>query len=55
VPAFWHGAFPAEFPANEGFAKAGDTIVVTGGMPFGISGGTNLLRIAQLPLQHGAG
>ena len=34
---------------QEGFAKAGDTIAITGGMPFGVSGGTNLLRIAQLP------
>jgi len=34
---------------REGFAKPGDTIAVTGGMPFGISGGTNLLRIAQVP------
>ena len=33
---------------REGFAKPGDTIAVTGGMPFGISGGTNLLRIAQV-------
>jgi pyruvate kinase len=35
--------------AHEGFAKPGDTIAITGGMPFGISGGTNLLRIAQVP------
>ena len=34
---------------REGFARSGDTIAVTGGMPFGISGGTNLLRIAQVP------
>jgi len=34
---------------QEGFAKAGDTIAITGGMPSGVSGGTNLLRIAQLP------
>jgi pyruvate kinase len=34
---------------REGFARPGDTITVTGGMPFGISGGTNLLRIAQVP------
>jgi pyruvate kinase len=33
---------------REGFARSGDTIAVTGGMPFGISGGTNLLRIAQV-------
>jgi pyruvate kinase len=31
------------------FAKAGDTIVITAGMPFGTPGATNLLRIAQVP------
>ena len=30
-------------------ARPGDIIAVTGGMPFGVSGGTNLLRIAQVP------
>jgi pyruvate kinase len=30
------------------FAKAGDTIVIAAGMPFGASGTTNLLRIAQI-------
>ena len=39
---------------QEGFAKAGDTIAITGGMPFGVSGGTNLLRIAQLPSDRSA-
>jgi pyruvate kinase len=34
---------------REGFARPGDMITVTGGMPFGIAGGTNLLRIAQVP------
>ncbi|MBR0800443.1 pyruvate kinase [Bradyrhizobium jicamae] len=38
-----------EVTAGEGFAKPGDTIALTGGMPFGVSGGTNLLRIEQLP------
>jgi pyruvate kinase len=37
------------------FATPGDTIVITGGMPFGLSAGTNLLRIAQVPLQQPAG
>jgi pyruvate kinase len=40
---------------REGFAKPGDTIAITGGMPFGVSGGTNLLRIAQLPRDKAAG
>ena len=31
---------------QEGFAKAGDKIVVTAGVPFGTPGTTNLLRIA---------
>src|ERR1700682_4721635 len=34
---------------EQGFAKAGDTIVITAGMPFGTPGATNLLRIAQVP------
>jgi pyruvate kinase len=34
---------------REGFAQPGDTIVITCGIPFGISGGTNLLRIAEVP------
>ena len=37
---------------SEGFAQSGDTIAITGGMPFGVSGTTNLLRIAQLPCQR---
>ena len=40
---------------QEGFAEPGDTIAITGGMPFGVSGGTNLLRIAQLPRDKAAG
>jgi pyruvate kinase len=33
---------------TEGLAQAGQTIVITAGMPFGASGTTNLLRIARL-------
>ena len=33
----------------EGFANAGDLLVIMAGMPFGISGSTNLLRIARVP------
>jgi pyruvate kinase len=33
----------------EGIAKAGETIVVTAGTPFGTPGATNSLRIAQVP------
>jgi pyruvate kinase len=32
----------------QGFAKVGDRIVVTAGVPFGISGSTNILRIARI-------
>ena len=34
---------------REGFARPGDIITIAAGMPFGVSGTTNLLRIAQLP------
>ena len=34
---------------EQGFAQAGDTIVIAAGMPFGTPGATNLLRIAQIP------
>ncbi len=33
---------------REGFGEAGQTIVISAGMPFGVSGTTNLLRIAQI-------
>ncbi|MDM0000294.1 pyruvate kinase [Variovorax sp. J22P240] len=33
---------------REGFGAAGQTIVISAGMPFGTSGTTNLLRIAQI-------
>ena len=33
----------------EGFANAGDRLVIMAGMPFGVSGTTNLLRIARVP------
>jgi pyruvate kinase len=32
---------------DEGFAKPGDTVLISAGMPFGTPGTTNLLRIAQ--------
>jgi pyruvate kinase len=35
--------------SREGFAIPGDTITITGGMPFGVAGSTNLLRVAQVP------
>jgi len=34
---------------KEGFATEGDNIVITAGIPFGRSGGTNMLRVARIP------
>ena len=34
---------------TEGFANAGERLVIMAGMPFGVSGTTNLLRIARVP------
>ncbi|MBL8481656.1 MAG: pyruvate kinase [Rhodocyclaceae bacterium] len=34
---------------REGLAKPGDIVAITAGMPFGVSGTTNMLRIAQVP------
>ncbi len=34
---------------KEGFGTAGQTVVISAGMPFATSGTTNLLRIAQIP------
>jgi len=33
---------------KEGFGESGQTVVIAAGMPFGASGTTNLLRIAQI-------
>jgi len=33
---------------DEGFARSGDSILISAGMPFGTPGATNLLRIAQV-------
>jgi pyruvate kinase len=33
---------------REGFGETGATVVISAGMPFGVSGTTNLLRIAQI-------
>ena len=33
---------------QEGFADIGEHIVITAGIPFGKSGGTNLLRVASV-------
>ncbi|GAA4334332.1 pyruvate kinase [Pigmentiphaga soli] len=41
-------AYACETALSEGFAKVGQTIVISAGMPFGSSGTTNLLRIATV-------
>ncbi len=33
---------------REGFGEAGETVVISAGLPFGVSGTTNLLRIAHI-------
>lgn len=33
---------------EEGFGGAGDLLVIVAGMPFGMSGSTNMLRIARI-------
>ena len=37
-----------EFACREGFAGPGDRLVITAGVPFGVSGSTNTLRIATV-------
>lgn len=37
------------FAKQEGFAKSNDRIVVTAGVPFRVSGSTNILQIARIP------
>lgn len=37
-----------EIALRESFAEIGETVVIMAGMPFGISGTTNMLRIAQV-------
>ena len=39
----------------EGFANVGDRLVIMAGMPFGVSGTTNMLRIARVRPRPGAG
>ncbi len=41
-------AAACEAAYREGFARAGDQIAITAGVPFGQPGSTNLLRIAQI-------
>ena len=36
------------FAQSEGFAKIGDRVIITAGVPFGFSGTTNILRVAEI-------
>jgi pyruvate kinase len=36
------------FAQREGFATAGDRVVITGGVPLGVAGTTNMLRVAMV-------
>ncbi|CAA7623296.1 Pyruvate kinase [Candidatus Terasakiella magnetica] len=36
------------FAKSEGFANVGDRVVITAGVPFGFSGTTNILRVAEI-------
>ncbi len=42
-------AMASEAVAARGFAGPGDIIAIAAGMPFGVAGSTNLLRIEQMP------
>ena len=37
-----------DFAEREGFAKTGERVVITGGVPLGVTGTTNMLRVAKL-------
>jgi pyruvate kinase len=37
-----------EFAEREGFAQTGERVVITGGVPLGVTGTTNMLRVAML-------
>jgi pyruvate kinase len=40
------------FAESEGFAKVGDKVIITAGVPFGFSGTTNILRVAEIEDAH---
>ena len=39
----------AELSKGLGLAKSGDLIVITGGIPIGVAGSTNLLKVELVP------
>ena len=44
-----------EAAVREGAAAAGDRLVIAAGVPFGTSGTTNMLRVAEIPREGGDG
>jgi pyruvate kinase len=38
----------AELPKSLGLAKAGDLVVITAGLPLGVTGTTNLLKVERI-------
>jgi pyruvate kinase len=42
----------AQIARQEGFAGAGDRIVITAGVPLGTPGATNMLRVAFVEDEH---
>jgi pyruvate kinase len=36
------------YAEREGFAQSGDRVVITGGVPLGVTGTTNMLRVAMV-------
>jgi pyruvate kinase len=43
--------YACETAAAEGLAGPGDLIAIAAGLPFGVAGSTNLLRLERLPSQ----
>ncbi len=39
----------ARLPKDRGMARSGDLIVITGGLPLGVAGTTNLLKVERIP------
>ena len=37
-----------EFLLNKGMAQEGETVVFTAGVPVGVSGGTNMIKVVKL-------
>ena len=42
------GPARVDFAEREGFAEAGERVVITAGVPLGVAGATNMLRVAMV-------